>query len=105
MRGWNLDGTEFGSIVSMQTTIDKVGRIVVPKPIRDAMGLAPGQKVDIMFSDGRIVVELAPAQLDVVDDEGLPVIRAIDSDLPAPEPDIARTTLEEIRAERAAHYL
>jgi len=31
----------------MQTTIDAVGRIVVPKPLRDALGLVPGSTVDI----------------------------------------------------------
>ncbi|MBA2549741.1 MAG: AbrB/MazE/SpoVT family DNA-binding domain-containing protein [Nocardioidaceae bacterium] len=31
----------------MQTTIDSVGRIVVPKPLRDALGLRPGSTVDI----------------------------------------------------------
>lgn len=90
---------------AMRTSIDKLGRIVVPKQIRDAMGLVPGRKVDIVWSDGRVVIEPAPADLEVIDDDGLPVIRALDDDLPVPDPDIARTTLEEIRAERAAHYL
>ncbi len=31
----------------MQTTIDSVGRIVVPKALRDALGLAPGSTIDI----------------------------------------------------------
>ena len=31
----------------METTIDSVGRIVVPKPLRDAPGLAAGSTVDI----------------------------------------------------------
>lgn len=31
----------------MQTTIDAAGRIVVPKPLRDALGLTPGTVVDI----------------------------------------------------------
>ena len=31
----------------METTIDAVGRIVVPKPLRDALGLTPGSTVDI----------------------------------------------------------
>ncbi len=31
----------------METTIDAVGRIVVPKPLRDALGLTPGATVDI----------------------------------------------------------
>lgn len=31
----------------METTIDSVGRIVVPKALRDALGLTPGSTVDI----------------------------------------------------------
>jgi AbrB family looped-hinge helix DNA binding protein len=31
----------------VEATIDGMGRIVVPKALRDALGLAPGQKVDI----------------------------------------------------------
>jgi AbrB family looped-hinge helix DNA binding protein len=36
-----------GIIFPMKTTIDSVGRIVVPKPLRDALGLIPGSTVDI----------------------------------------------------------
>ncbi|MBW3653567.1 MAG: AbrB/MazE/SpoVT family DNA-binding domain-containing protein [Actinobacteria bacterium] len=31
----------------MKTSIDSVGRIVVPKPLRDALGLTPGATLDI----------------------------------------------------------
>ena len=31
----------------MRTTIDSAGRIVVPKPLRDALGLSPGSTVEI----------------------------------------------------------
>ncbi len=31
----------------MRATIDAVGRVVVPKPLRDALGLTPGATVDI----------------------------------------------------------
>lgn len=31
----------------MKSSIDSVGRIVVPKPLRDALGLVPGSTVDI----------------------------------------------------------
>lgn len=31
----------------MEVTIDNMGRVVVPKPLRDALGLTPGTKVDI----------------------------------------------------------
>jgi len=31
----------------MEAVIDQAGRVVLPKPIRDALGLLPGTKVDI----------------------------------------------------------
>jgi len=31
----------------VKASIDSLGRIVVPKPLRDALGLAPGSTVDI----------------------------------------------------------
>lgn len=31
----------------METTVDSVGRIVVPKPMRDALGLVAGSTVDV----------------------------------------------------------
>ena len=42
----------------MRTTIDGAGRVVVPKAIRDSLGIGPGQEFDIVEREGRI--ELAP---------------------------------------------
>ncbi len=36
-----------GNVLPVETTIDSVGRIVVPKPLRDALGLTAGTTVDI----------------------------------------------------------
>ena len=43
----------------METTIDGAGRVVVPKPLRDALGLAAGARVDItVYGSG---LQLVPA--------------------------------------------
>lgn len=37
----------------MEVTVDEVGRIVVPKALRDRLRLAPGTKVDVSeYGDG-----------------------------------------------------
>ena len=33
----------------MEATIDAAGRVLLPKSLRDALGLAPGSKVDISW--------------------------------------------------------
>ena len=40
----------------MRTTIDAAGRLVVPKPLRDELGFAPGTELDLHAVDGRLEV-------------------------------------------------
>ena len=47
----------------MTTAIDSAGRIIVPKPLRDALGFAPGQTLDITAADGRLVIVIAPTPM------------------------------------------
>ena len=44
----------------MNSTIDKGGRIVVPKAIRVAAGLAPGTEISFRLVSGRVEMEPAP---------------------------------------------
>jgi len=42
----------------MEAKIDSVGRIVLPKPMRDALGLKPGSTVDVsLYGSG---IQLVP---------------------------------------------
>ena len=43
----------------MITAIDSAGRIVVPKALRDALGLTPGQRLEITAADGRLEIAIA----------------------------------------------
>ena len=61
----------------MRTTIDAAGRIVVPKAMRDAMKLEAGRVVDIVFVDGRIEIEPAPAEVMLEAGGELPVLRPV----------------------------
>jgi len=40
----------------MRTTIDMAGRVVVPKPLRDQLGFAPGTELEVQAVDGRLEI-------------------------------------------------
>ena len=44
----------------MNATIDRAGRLVVPKPIREAANLRPGTQVRFRLADGRVEIEPVP---------------------------------------------
>jgi AbrB family looped-hinge helix DNA binding protein len=43
----------------MRTTIDRAGRVVIPKSVREQAGLEAGTELQIEFRDGRIEIEPA----------------------------------------------
>ncbi len=53
----------------METTIDSLGRIVVPKALRDALGLVPGAKVDLSRYGAGLQLIPAGRTARLVDDE------------------------------------
>lgn len=75
----------------MKATIDKAGRMVIPKPLRDQLGLRPGEvevsaegaglrvvpvhDEDLVEEDGRLVI---PATGAVVDDDLVQSLRLAD---------------------------
>lgn len=59
----------------METTIDKAGRLVVPKAVREASRLYPGTLVRFRVHDGR--VEIEPVPLDVSLEPHGPVMVAV----------------------------
>jgi AbrB family looped-hinge helix DNA binding protein len=42
---------------AMTTTIDKLGRLVIPKAIRERLGLRAGDKLEIEDVEGTIVIK------------------------------------------------
>ena len=45
----------------METTIDRAGRVVIPKALRDSAGLKPGAKLRVECRDGKIEIEAVSA--------------------------------------------
>lgn len=80
----------------MKTTIDAAGRIVVPKPLRDALGLGPGQALEIRAEDGRLEIEVAPTRV-YLKKRGKGVVAIPEADLPRLTAEEVRQTLERVR--------
>jgi AbrB family looped-hinge helix DNA binding protein len=80
----------------MKVTIDAAGRIVVPKPLRQALGFKPGQALEIRAGDGRLEIEIAPTPMQLKK-RGKGVVAVPDEELPALTADLVRETLERIR--------
>ena len=85
-----------GNLGTMKATLDAAGRIVVPKPLRQALGLKPGQPLEIRAGDGRLEIEIAPTPLQLKK-RGKGVVAVPDSELPALTAQQVRDTLEKIR--------
>lgn len=59
----------------MRTTIDKAGRLVIPRSLRDRIGLAEGGEVELELDGASVRIEPV-AGLDLQEEEGLLVIPA-----------------------------
>jgi len=49
----------------MRTTIDRAGRIVVPKGLRERLGLRGGEELEIDEVDGRIEIRRPPRHVEL----------------------------------------
>ena len=58
----------------MRTTIDKAGRLVIPKALRDSLGLVPGEVEVVPDGAGLHIAPLAGD--DLADEDGMLVIPA-----------------------------
>jgi AbrB family looped-hinge helix DNA binding protein len=80
----------------MRATIDRLGRVVVPKRIRDKLHLRGGEALEIEERDGVIELRLAPSAVDVVETAEGPVLRALEEVEPLTD-ELVRDTLEQVR--------
>ena len=80
----------------MRSAIDSAGRVVIPKPLRDRLGLAPGEAVEIRERDGRIEIEPAPTPMALVERAGGPVAGP-EGKLPPLTDETVRATIERAR--------
>lgn len=80
----------------MQTTIDSAGRVVIPKAVRERLGLTGGESLDVRERDGRIEIEPAPTPMKLVRRKGGAVAVPAHK-LPPLTDDIVRETIERSR--------
>ncbi len=80
----------------MKTTIDAAGRLVVPKALRDALGVRPGQELQVQLKDGRLEIEV-PATRMRLRGKGKSLAAVPLAKLPPLTSDQVRETLEQIR--------
>ena len=80
----------------MRTTIDKAGRIVVPKAMRDELGLNGGAEVEISVVDGHIEIDLIPTPVRLERRDGR-LVAVADREMPPLTAEMVRETLEKIR--------
>lgn len=81
---------------TMNTTIDKAGRVVIPKQMRDALGLAEGGEVEVVEEDGRIVISPRPAAKQLVERDGV-LVCVVNEDVPALSARDVRDVLDSVR--------
>ncbi len=80
----------------MKGTLDAAGRIVVPKALRQALHLEPGQVLEMRARDGVLEIEVAPTTMRLKK-RGKGMVAVPDSGLPVLTTDQVRETLEQLR--------
>jgi len=84
--------------------IDKAGRIVVPKKLRDAMHLTPGTRLRVRRSGDALVLDPDFPQAHLVIEDGTPLIYpASMANTPIRDPQFYVDLIDKDRAERDRH--
>ncbi len=80
----------------MRSTIDAAGRVVIPKELRERVGLVAGSELEVRERDGRIELEPATTPMRLVRSRrGAAAVPLVE--LPPLTDDLVRATLERVR--------
>lgn len=70
--------------------------MVIPKALRDLLGLTGGQEVDVLARDDRLEIVPAPTRVKLIR-RGRDIVAAPEGDLPPLTDEIVRSTIEQTR--------
>jgi AbrB family looped-hinge helix DNA binding protein len=88
-----------GIMRAMRTTIDRAGRIVVPKSLRDQLSLMPGLELELTASEGHLEIEPVPTPMRLERRDGR-LVAITDKEMPPLSEDVVRAALEQARERR-----
>jgi AbrB family looped-hinge helix DNA binding protein len=80
----------------MRTTIDGAGRVVVPKALRDQLGLDGGTPLEIRVRDGRLEIEAVATPMRLVR-RGRGLVATTDEPLPVLDAEAVRSVTDSLR--------
>jgi AbrB family looped-hinge helix DNA binding protein len=80
----------------MKVTMDGAGRVVVPKAVRDELGLEGGMELEIRVREGRLELEPSPTPMRLVR-RGKGWVATSDEPLPRLSADDVRAVVEAMR--------
>lgn len=83
-------------MVTALVTMDRAGRIVVPKALRDELAVEPGQPMRARVRDGRLEIEPQELAVELVERDGLLVISPIEAVAPLSR-EAVRELIEQLR--------
>lgn len=62
----------------MRVTVDRVGRIVIPKAVRDALGIVADTELEVLADGGGLRLDpVRPAEREIGESDGLPLLGAV----------------------------
>lgn len=81
---------------AIRTAIDASGRLVVPKRLRDELGIVAGTPLLLSIRDGRLEIEPVYAEIRTVERDGLMVAELVEP-MPPLDEDVFRAAKRRIR--------
>jgi AbrB family looped-hinge helix DNA binding protein len=81
----------------MHVSIDRAGRVVIPKPLRDELGFSPDKPLQAEIVDGRLELSTTHERAKIVEGPNGPLVAA--TGVPITDEDVRRV-LEAVRERR-----